>query len=174
MLDFKVLKIIWLIFSRIPIRSTGFWCWILLVFFQCIGPFCGKDLGFKGLGFTCKKTVEDVVQLESIQAEVQWPVFTSSSHSCHCGSWHNASTVPTPSQHQRILQGYRFFTCILARSRVTGIVNSVRSRKCFHSAKYENLKYIRERIFQSCWLTTKCSYDQASFRVWVRGMHHQL
>lgn len=109
-LDFKVLKIIWLIFSRIPIRSTGFWCWILLVFFQSIGSFCGKDLGFKGLGFTCKKTVEDVVQLESIQAEVQWPVFTSSSHSCHCGSWHNASTVPTPSQHQRILQGYRFFT----------------------------------------------------------------
>lgn len=70
----------------------------------------------------------------------------SSSHSCHCGSWHNASTVPTPSQHQRILQGYRFFTCILARTRVTGIVNSVRSRKCFHSAKYENLKYIRENI----------------------------
>jgi hypothetical protein len=47
-----------------------------LVFFQTIGPFCGKDLDFKGLEFTCKKTGEDVVQLESIQAEVQWPVFT--------------------------------------------------------------------------------------------------
>jgi hypothetical protein len=41
-----------------------------------MGPFCGKDLGFKGLGFTCKKTGEDVVQRESIQAEVQWPVCT--------------------------------------------------------------------------------------------------
>ncbi len=87
----------------------------------------------------CTKEAEEQFVQEKMEKREE---AHSGSHSCHCGSWHNASTVPTPSQHQRFQQGYRFFTCILARTRVTGIVNSVRSRKCFYSAKHENLKYI--------------------------------